>query len=118
MKNLQNYAHLFKTFIIEETYLPKNPLNEYPILLTPRRWLRYVPWINYEDYFENYYIKEILKEYDGKVNRIKVLNFNRRNYDIVQTYIANKEKTIKDCVNDPLFTQIPVLSSKRKLILL
>ena len=35
----------------EETYLPLNPDNKQPIILIPKRWLRYVPWVNYEDYF-------------------------------------------------------------------
>jgi hypothetical protein len=33
----------------------------------------------------------------------------------VHTYITLKEQNIKDCTNDPLFSQIPVLSANRKL---
>jgi len=99
----------------EETYLPLNPLNKQGIILVPKRWLRYSPWINYEDYFDNYYFKDINKKYDGKLNRVQILNFNRHNYDLVQTYINLKEQNLKDCNNDPLFSQIPVISSKRKV---
>lgn len=99
----------------EETYLPLNPTNKRPIILTPKRWLRFVPWIDYDDYFGNYYIKDIDKTYDGKLNRVQILNFNRNNYDLVHTYITLKEQNIKDCTNDPLFSQIPVLSANRKL---
>lgn len=99
----------------EETYLPLNPENKQPIILIPKRWLRYVPWINYEDYFESYYIKDIDKTYDGKLNRVQILNFNRNNYDLVHTYISLKEQNTKELTNDPLFSQIPVLSAKRKL---
>jgi hypothetical protein len=99
----------------EETYLPINPSNNQCIIFVPKRWLRYTPWINYEDYFDNYYIKDIEKKYDGKLNRVELLNFNRHNYDIVNSYINLKEKNIKDCTNDPLFSQIPVISSKRKI---
>ncbi|MBI2275613.1 MAG: hypothetical protein HYU70_17610 [Bacteroidetes bacterium] len=99
----------------EETYLPINPDDRQPIILTPKRWLRYVPWISYDDYFENYYIKDIDKEFDGKLNRVQILNFNRNNYDLVHTYTLLKEQNSKNLANDPLFSQIPVLSTKRKL---
>jgi len=107
----------YKTFQFktEETYLPINPVNKEPIILTPKRWLKYIPWINYEDYFNNYYIKDVDKHYDGKLNRVQILNFNRNNYDLVQSYITLKEKDNKDLSNDPLFKQIPLLSAKRKI---
>lgn len=98
----------------EGTYLPVNPVNKQPILLTPKRWLRHIPWINYDDYFDNYYIKDVNKEYDGKLSRVQILDFNRHNYDLVTTYISLKESHSKNCTNDPLFTQIPVTSAKRK----
>jgi len=99
----------------EDTYLPINPENKQPIILTPKRWLKYVPWINYDDYFQNYYIKDIDKYFDGKLNRVQILNFNRDNYNLVESYISLKEKDNRELTNDPLFTQIPVLSAKRKI---
>ncbi len=101
--------------IQEETFLPINPTTKQAIILTPKRWLKYVPWITYDDYFKNYYVKDINKEYDGRLNRVKILNFNRHNYDLVQTYISLKESSAKNLLNDPLFSQIPVLSAKRKV---
>ena len=101
--------------ISEKTYLPVNPENKQPILFVPKRWLRYSPWLNYDDYFNNYYITDIDKAYDGKLNRVQILNFNRHNYDLVKVYTTLKEKNTGDCKNDPLFTQIPVLSTKRKV---
>lgn len=108
------YDYKTQAIKIEDTYLPINPDNKQPIILTPKRWLKYVPWINYEDYFQGYYIKDIDKAFDGKLNRVQILNFNRNNYDIVHTYISLKEQITKDLANDPLFSQIPVLSAKRK----
>jgi hypothetical protein len=102
-------------FKSKETYLPINPENKQPIILTPKRWLKYVPWINYEDYFQNYYLKDVDKIYDGKLNRVQILNFNRHNYDLVKSYISLKEKENKHLKNDPFFSQIPVLSAKRKI---
>jgi len=112
--NLDLYDYKKQKFINEPVPLPINPVSGVPLLLTPKRWLRYVPWINYDDYFDNYYIRDIEKEYDGKKNRIEVLDYNRKNYDLVNKYTELKEKVTTDCKNDPLFTQIPVLSAKKK----
>jgi hypothetical protein len=99
----------------EETYLPVNPNTKQPIVFVPKRWLRFMPWINPDDYFKNYYLTDIDKSSESNLNRIKLLDFNRHNYDLVQTYIKIKEKQFENCKNDPLFTQIPVTSAKRKL---
>ena len=113
--NLPLYDYKTQQIKNEETHLPLNPITGQPLILIPKRWLRYVPWICYEDYFESYFIKDVEKVYDGKSNRIQILNFNRKNYDFVHAYISLKELDTKDCTNDPLFSQIPILSAKRKL---
>lgn len=101
--------------IIENTNLPVNPLTKEPILLIPKRRLRFSPRINFEDYFK-VYISTSKRLLEGKsIWRVEVLEYNRKNYDQVQTYIQRKSIEQKDCKNDPLFTQIPILSSKRKL---
>ncbi len=99
----------------EETHLPVNPINKTPILLVPKRWLRFIPWINADDYFNYYYLRKIHRKGDEFPDRIKLLGFNRDNYDIVKTYTAIKEKQLEYCKNDPLFKQIPVFSAKRKI---
>ncbi|HWB26989.1 MAG TPA: hypothetical protein VG738_16010 [Chitinophagaceae bacterium] len=106
-----NKTYQFKE---ENTFLPINPNTGRPILLVPKRWLRYSPFINYDNYFKDYFSKELQKPIE-LIDRIKVLNFNRYNYDLVQTYVKIKERQQSDCQNDPLFKQIPVLSAKRKL---
>ncbi len=99
----------------EKLNLPRNPNTKVPILFLPKRWLRFVPWINFEDYFQDY-VSISNKILEGKtIPRIQILEYNRKNYDQVQTYVKRKQLEQKDCKNDPLFTQIPVLSSKRKL---
>ena len=60
-----------------------NEESKQPILFVPKRWLRYRPWLNYDDYFNNYLIKDIEKEYDGTKNRIEVLKYNRENFGMV-----------------------------------
>ena len=109
------FDHKSAKIIEEETFLPVNPNTKSPIIFTPKRWLRYIPWISYDDYFQNYYIKDVNKEYDGKLNRVKILNFNRSNYDLIESYTSLKETNSKDLKNDPLFSQIPVTSAKRKV---
>lgn len=113
--NVQVFDYKAKKIIVEETYLPINPSNNEPIILVPKRWLRFSPWVTYEDYFENYFIKDGKRGLDKKLNRVQILDFNRQNYDVVQTYIKIKERNSTDCKNDPLFKQIPNLSIKRKL---
>jgi hypothetical protein len=99
----------------ENTYLPINPNTKKAIVFVPKRWLRFIPWINPDDYFRNYYLRNIDKTGEYNVNRIKLLDFNRHNYDLVQTYTEIKEKQFENCKNDPLFTQIPITSAKRKI---
>lgn len=102
--------NVFKT---EKVKLPFNPQDKRPVLLVPKRWLRGAPWINCEDYINEYYIKDVLRE--GKsLTRIEILNFNRQNYDVVSVYVKLKERTQNDCRNDPLFRPIPIISAKRK----
>lgn len=113
--SLENvYSYKKHSFINETTYLPINPINKTPILLVPKRWLRFLPWINYDDYFAGY-ISKFVTEPSNTFDRISLLNYNRANYDVVQTYIKIKEKQAFDCKNDPLFKQLPVLSINRKL---
>lgn len=114
--SLDIYDYRTNNFIVEkDIFLPQNPETKEPLLLVPKRWLRYIPWINYDDYFDNYYIKEIQGNSTLSQDRISILNYNRHNYDMVQTYIKIKEKGLGDCKNDPLFKPIPITSAKNKL---
>jgi len=100
----------------EQVSLPVNPHTQTPILLVPKRWLRYVPWINYDDYFTGAHVQvDGASSATTAQDRIAVLNFNRQNYGLVRAFVQEKERTQADCSNDPLFKPIPVLSAKRKL---
>ncbi len=99
----------------QKIYLPVNPLNKEPIIFTPKRWLRFHPWISFEDYFQSYCPKDEIFNQNESQDRVKVLNYNRDHYGVVQDYIEYKKRNIDDCINDPLFSQIPTLSAKRKL---
>lgn len=109
------YDYQRNALVEEAVSLPVNPDTGRPLLLTPKRWLRRVPWINPDEFFSDYVPSEV-KSGSGKTNaRVQVLTFNRANYGAVGGFIAAKERQQKDCQNDPLFVQIPVLSAKRKM---
>lgn len=99
----------------EEVALPTNPNTGAPILLVPKRWLRVAPWITSDDYINGYFLGEVVKRNEKCPEKGEILLFNRKSYDIVRSYIQEKERTQADCHNDPLFLPIPVLSAKRKL---
>ena len=99
-----------KRFKAETLHLPVNPTNARPVLLVPKRWMRFSPWIAFDDYFENAFVQDGTEPTD----RVAVLMFNRAHYDAVQTYVRQKERTQADCKNDPLFRPIAIISAKRK----
>ena len=114
LESLYNYkAQRFDTDVGVE--LPVIPESGEPILLVPKRWLRHVPWINFDDYFANSCPKDDVVNRQGSNDRVQVLHYNRENYGMVAEYVQQKERTAKDCHNDPLFKQIPVVSARRKL---
>lgn len=99
----------------EKVKLPVNPQTGHPVLLVPKRWLRAIPWISFDDYIQTYYLKEICKNGEAERNRVAILNYNRHNYDVVRSYTQSKERVQSDCKNDPLFKQLPVFSVTRKV---
>jgi hypothetical protein len=109
--NLQKYD--FDENVV--AMLPTDPKSGSPILLVPKRWLRFVPWLNFDEYFKDYCPRDDIIDASDELFRVKVLNYNRHHYDIVDQYIKEKERTFEDCKNDPLFKQIPIISAKRKL---
>lgn len=109
------YDYNENVFVQEEIDLPQNPENSSPIVLVPKRWLRFLPWINYDDFSTNYVPKDSTKGFGQFTSRVEILEYNRMNYDMVESYVKIKEKQRSDCKNDPLFKPIPVLSTKRKL---
>ena len=102
------------TLKAETVFLPVNPNTKQPILLVPKRWLRFSSWIGMDDYFSNYYSENVDKGLFFK-DRIKIIDYNRNNYDFVKGYIEAKERSFVDCHNDPLFMQLPLTSAKRKM---
>jgi hypothetical protein len=104
-----------RRFVEVATSLPVDPTDDRPILLVPKRWLRFVPWISYEDYFEKHCPQDDISHAAEELSRVEVLSYNRDNYGVVAAYIATKERSFEDAKNDPLFSQIPVHSARSKL---
>jgi len=96
-------------------HLPVNPDTNLPVLLVPRRWLRFTPWLNFDEYFRSYCPMDDIFNPGEEPSRVRVLNYNRDHYAVVDHYVREKERNFEDCKNDPLFQQIPVTSAKRKL---
>ena len=95
--------------------LPVDPTDDRPLLLVPKRWLRFVPWINYEEYFAKHCPQDEISHEPETLERVEVLHYNRENYGVVASYIEAKERQFEDASSDPLFSQIPVISARRKL---
>ena len=98
--------------------LPSNPIDGRPLIFVPKRWLRFVPWLNYDEYFEKYCPQDEISHKPEELTHVEVLEYNREHYGVVDAYIQAKERTFEDCKNDPLFSQIPITSAKRKLSLI
>jgi hypothetical protein len=94
--------------------LPTIPADGRPIVFVPKRWLRFVPWLSYDEYFEKYCPQDEVSHIAEELTRVEVLEYNRDHYGAVDAYIQAKERTFEDCKNDPLFSQIPIISAKRK----
>ncbi len=98
------------------TELPVIPNSGEPILFVPKRWLRHIPWINFDDYFATACPKDDVINRQGADDRVSVLHYNRENYGMVAEYVQQKERTASDCHNDPLFKQVPVISARRRMV--
>jgi hypothetical protein len=95
--------------------LPVDPETGKALLLVPKRWLRFSPWLHFDEYFSSYCPLDEAIHPGAKPSRVSVLHYNRDNFGMVEEYVRQKERTAADCKNDPLFHQIPVTSAKRKL---
>ena len=100
--------------VLKDIRMPVNPLTGSPLILVPKRWLRFVPWLNYDDYFAKHCPQDEISHTPEELTRVEVLDYNRDHYGVIDDYIRVKERTAEDCHSDPLFSQIPVTSANRK----
>ena len=59
LTKISMYDYKTCKIVPEKVELPINEESRLPSLLVPKRWLRYTPWLNYDDYFEHYLVKNI-----------------------------------------------------------
>lgn len=110
------YSYRDNRFLADQqVFLPANPETKHPLIFVPKRWLRFAPWINFDDYFKDYCPRDEIFNPNELEDPVRVLNYNREHYGVVRGYVEAKERRQEDCKNDPLFKQIPVSSAKRKL---
>jgi len=58
--------------------LPVHPQTGDPIILVPKRWLRFAPWINFDEYFKDYCPRDEIFNPGEDITRVKVLNYNKK----------------------------------------
>ncbi len=92
------YDHVQERWIPLHAELPRNPYSSRPILLVPRRYLRNLPTISPEDFWEYCYSNEnetLRLEYSRdvtrRVDKARIISFARRHPEIRSRYIAHRE---------------------------
>ncbi|MES2439970.1 MAG: hypothetical protein V4584_12915 [Verrucomicrobiota bacterium] len=95
--------------------LPVSPVTNEAVIFVPKRWLRFIPWINFENYFSQHVPQDDEAQPAEKLSHVEILDFNRHHYDAIERYVEQRVLTAEDCKSDPLFSQIPISSAKSKL---
>lgn len=79
----------------ETLELPINPLNDSPVLLVPERFLRDLPVLNADDWWENYEAEQLRNDMNyevlGRVSKKVIVAAARRHPDLVREWTKNKE---------------------------
>jgi hypothetical protein len=75
------YEYKQHTFLADVSVeLPVNPDTGTAIIIVPKRWLRYVPWINFDDYFTTACPKDDVVNATGSDDRVHVLILLRHSF--------------------------------------
>lgn len=86
----------FEDWVWSDGYfdLPRNPISGLPILLVPRRIVRLLPWINYDDYARTDFTMFLQPNRAARRNPGKndVIEVSRRQLDLVDRYVDRKER--------------------------
>ncbi|MBV5261965.1 hypothetical protein FLX56_26540, partial [Synechococcus moorigangaii CMS01] len=102
----------FDTFTWFDDYfdLPISPFDNSAILLVPRRIVRVLPWINYEDFFRmefstylrakrvkgRFVPKNISPSQTRKLDKEQIISLTRREIERIDRYISTKEETYEE----------------------
>jgi hypothetical protein len=97
--------------------LPFNPSDGSPILLAPLDLLRHLPWINYGDYYRTTYAPLVLPpgRAGSAIAKQEVLAYNRAHFDVVKSYVAEREAHAAACGPDPLFAPLKLSTVTKKV---
>jgi len=105
--------HIFDTenFSWQDSYVdvPVSPYDKSPILLVPRRIVRTLPWINYDDFFRMEFAaylrakrvrgrignkrQSVLRSTETEIDKEKVVQVTRAEIERVDRYVSVKEAT-------------------------
>lgn len=84
----------------EKVLLPINPETDIPVILVPQRYIRPLPTINPEDFWdyicshENQILRDSFSYHiKGKVNKKDIVELARTHLDAVQRYVESREKS-------------------------
>jgi hypothetical protein len=107
-----NHIFDFDTLTWYDDYfdLPISPFDNSPILLVPRRIVRVLPWINYDDFFKMEFstylkakkvksdiaAKKSAKTLQKKMGKEQVISLNRTELYRIDQYISTKEKNSEE----------------------
>jgi hypothetical protein len=104
------YNHQTGALGNEHVALPVSPETRRAVLLVPKRWLRYAPWIAVDSFFDGGYVQG-----EGvPTDRAAILLYNRSHYGLVESFIAQREAAAASCDADSVFKPLSVHSARRR----
>jgi hypothetical protein len=100
-----------------DAHLPFHPADGTPVMLAPLDLLRRLPWINYGDYYRTTYAPLVLPpgRHGGTVAKHDVLAYNKAHYEVVRSYVVEREAHAAACAPDPLFAPLRLTTVKQKV---
>lgn len=99
------------TFSSVSVPLPVSPATGAPVLLVPKRWLRYTPWLGLDPYFDGGHVKGEGAPQD----RAGVVLYNRDHFGLIQAFVTQREAIASQCSAAGIFEPMSSLSAKRRL---
>lgn len=94
------------TWYDDHVDVPISPIDGHPILLVPRRIVRTLPWINYDEYFRMEFsvylrakrVRDAMATADhagelGRLNKAQVISITRSQVERIDHYVRTKEET-------------------------
>lgn len=73
--------------------LPINPETSEPILLVPRRIVRTLPWINYDDFLRSEFTSVLKGKRESAIDKQEIVAVSRTDVERIDRYVRTKERT-------------------------